>query len=261
MSNYLLRAKKAKNNEFYTEYKTMEYLFESEEHKNQFRNFVKNKIIYLPCDAEWSNIYKYFVNNQKNLEIKEILRTDDDYYSHLDLYKKADLIFTNPPFTGLYKWVSWLLNMNKEFVLWGPWLSLSWARYTRLSLYNNVLKILTKYTENEITCYSPDKQKSVAVFIFSNIKTIKKHNSVDLPDFTNNINNIKTYNSIPYIKKFKDFPKDYYDEIIIPTICIIRRLSHFEIINTIDVIDDDGISRRRCIAKLKRSENEEKETN
>ena len=63
MSNYLLRAKKAKNNEFYTEYKTMEYLFESEEHKNQFRNFVKNKIIYLPCDAEWSNIYKYFVNN------------------------------------------------------------------------------------------------------------------------------------------------------------------------------------------------------
>ena len=78
------------------------------------------------------------------------MRTDDDYYSHLDLYKKADLIFTNPPFTGLYKWVTWLLNMNKEFVLWGPWLSLSWARYKRLSLYNNVLKILTKYTENEI---------------------------------------------------------------------------------------------------------------
>lgn len=261
MSNYLLRAQKAKNNEFYTEYKTMEYLFESEAHKDKFRNYVKNKIIYLPCDAEWSNIYKYFVNNKEQLQIKEILRTSDDYYGHLDLYKKCDLVFTNPPFTGLYKWVTWLLEMNKDFILWGPWGSLAWARYTRLKLYNEgILKILTKYTETELTCYSQDKQKAVAVFIFSNIKSIKTHNSVDLPDFTNNINNIKTYNDIPYIKKFKDFPKDYYNEIIIPTICIIRRLSYFEIINTIDVIDDDGISRRRCIVKRKK-QTDEKETN
>ena len=55
MSNYLVRAQKAKNNEFYTEYKTMEYLFESEEQSPQFCEFVKNKIIYLPCDTEDSN--------------------------------------------------------------------------------------------------------------------------------------------------------------------------------------------------------------
>lgn len=153
--NILLKAQKAKNNEFYTEYKTMEYLFESEAHKDKFRNYVKNKIIYLPCDAEWSNIYKYFVNNKESLQIKEILRTSDDYYSHLDLYEKCDLVFTNPPFTGLYKWVNWLLEMNKDFILWGPWGSLAWARYTRLKLYNEgILKILTKYTETELNCYS-----------------------------------------------------------------------------------------------------------
>ena len=142
MANDILnRAKLAQNNEFYTEYKTMEYLFESEEQGPQFCEFVKNKIIYLPCDTEASNIYKYFVANKERLQIKERLRTSDDYYGHLDLYEKCDLVFTNPPFTKLYKYTKWLeYDLNKKFVLWWSWTSISF--YECIEFCNKKLIIL-----------------------------------------------------------------------------------------------------------------------
>ena len=105
------------DNEFYTLYSSVEYVFNN---VDGLKEYVKDKILYLPCDTEESNIYKYLINNKKELQIKEILHTSDDYYKHHDLYRKADIVITNPPFTKICKWILFLYEMNKEFIIWAP---------------------------------------------------------------------------------------------------------------------------------------------
>ena len=269
MSNYLVRARAAKNNEFYTEYKTMEYLFESEEQGPQFCEFVKNKIIYLPCDTEDSNIYKYFVANKERLQIKEILRTSDDYYDHLDLYEKCDLVFTNPPFTKLYKYTKWLeYDLNKKFVLWWSWTSVCFSSFKEL--YIKQWKILCN-----ARLWQDDK--SVCCFIFTNIENAKSMNCglnptntkvEDLP-IIENIEDIKPqpsysippleqYLNVPYINRAKQFPINYYDLILIPPTVYLSRADLFEFISWCAFVHNDGKYRRKVLVKLKRPENEEK---
>ena len=53
----LIKAKKAKNDEFYTRYEDIEV--EVMEYKEQF----KDKIVYLPCDSLNSEFWSFFINN------------------------------------------------------------------------------------------------------------------------------------------------------------------------------------------------------
>ena len=257
MSNYLLRAQKAKNNEFYTEYKTMEYLFESEEQGPQFCEFVKNKIIYLPCDTEDSNIYKYFVANKERLQIKEILRTSDDYYGHLDLYEKCDLVFTNPPFTGLYKYTKWLeYDLNKKFVLWWSWMSISFNDY--IEFCNKKWKILT--IMNELNLYSNLNQKAVNCFVFTNVDGVKCKTSPFNYKFNTKVEDLPTYNGIPYINNIRQFPITYNGQIYIPLTAFYGRVELFEFFDIQVIICEDNKLRPRALVKLKNPKYE-KETN
>lgn len=67
-------AKKAKNDEFYTQYSDIE------KEINAYLEFdsqvFKNKTILLPCDdPEWSNFTKYFAQNFERLELKKLIST------------------------------------------------------------------------------------------------------------------------------------------------------------------------------------------
>lgn len=117
-NKFLLKAKSVKNNEFYTTLEHMEDLFET---PNNLTEVLKDKIIYCPCDTEKSQIVKYLKSHQNELKIKEIIYTSDDYYSHEELYDKADIVFTNPPFTGLRAYIKWLESKNKHFILFWSW--------------------------------------------------------------------------------------------------------------------------------------------
>ncbi|MBO7732911.1 MAG: hypothetical protein J6S67_10170, partial [Methanobrevibacter sp.] len=68
-NNNLHKARIAKNDEFYTQYKDVEA--ECQHYSDQF----KNQWIYLPCDDENSNFWKYFVTNFKNFELKHLTAT------------------------------------------------------------------------------------------------------------------------------------------------------------------------------------------
>ena len=116
------------DNEWYTLYSSVEYVFNN---VDGLKEYVKDKILYLPCDTEESNIYKYLINNKEELQIKEILRTSDDYYKHHDLYRKADIVITNPPFTKICKWILFLYEMNKEFIIWAPFTVFQFASLSK----------------------------------------------------------------------------------------------------------------------------------
>lgn len=69
-NNYLRRANKAKNDEFYTQLVDIEK--ELKHYKEQF----KNKVVYCNCDDPFeSNFFKYFASNFNALKLKRLIAT------------------------------------------------------------------------------------------------------------------------------------------------------------------------------------------
>lgn len=157
-------AKDRQDNEWYTLYSSVEYVFNNVE---GLKEYVKDKILYLPCDTEESNIYKYLINNKEELQIKEILRTSDDYYKHHDLYRKADIVITNPPFSLMNKDIlPFLEKYNKKFCLF--WTVLSYC-YRELMNFDRY-KVLELAKYNLEKYLRPDGSFSeVQSIVFTNI--------------------------------------------------------------------------------------------
>ena len=65
----LNKAKKAKNDEFYTRYEDIEV--EVMEYKEQFQD----KIVYLPCDSFKSEFWSFFINNFESFGLKKLIAT------------------------------------------------------------------------------------------------------------------------------------------------------------------------------------------
>jgi hypothetical protein len=70
----LTNAKKAKNDEFYTQYSDIEK--EMNAYLEYDANVFRNKTILLPCDdPEWSNFTKYFAQNFERFGLKKLIST------------------------------------------------------------------------------------------------------------------------------------------------------------------------------------------
>lgn len=174
-------ARKAKNDEFYTQYGDIE------KEINAYLDFdskaFKGKTVLLPCDdPEWSNFTKFFAQNFEKLGLKKLISTsyainskprelnlqptlfeiespqfdetkatangkiftlvsdktgdsridvEDLEWKYLEgdgdfrsdeikkLRDEADVIVTNPPFSLFREFLSWITEVNKEFVIIG----------------------------------------------------------------------------------------------------------------------------------------------
>ena len=212
-------AKDRQDNEFYTLYSSVEYVFNN---VYGLKEYVKDKILYLPCDTEESNIYKYLINNKEELQIKEILKTSDDYYKHHDLYRKADIVITNPPFTKICKWILFLYEMNKEFIIWAPF---TVFQNKSLSEYviKDQLKCICQNTKELNYFERPDGSiKYVGTtIIISNIQKFKSYskklkiNKKNTMEYLKQNDKIVYYKDIPILKRIDDFPCDYNGPIYI----------------------------------------------
>lgn len=140
MSNSNLKnAKKAKNDEFYTQYVDIEK-------ELQYYDF-EDKIVYCNCDnPQYSNFYKYFKDNFHIHKIKHLYCTGynkdgNGYYAEyngteeilkplndngdfrneecINIIKIADVIITNPPFSLFRPYIKLLMDYNKQFLVIG----------------------------------------------------------------------------------------------------------------------------------------------
>jgi len=126
----LHKAKKAKNDEFYTMYEDVEKEVEN------YIDKLDGKIVYCNCDDwEVSNFYKYFKNNFDRLKLKKLIATcyveggkgkkavyngltevtgllngDGNFSSAecVDLLDESDIVVTNPPFSLFREFVALL---------------------------------------------------------------------------------------------------------------------------------------------------------
>ena len=144
-------AKKAKNDEFYTQ------LTDIEKEMKHYKDFFKGKVVYCNCDdARESNFFKYFSMNFEFLGLKKLITTgykengkgvvliyegdkngnrivDDseivvrelngngDFRSEecIEFLKEADVVVTNPPFSLFREYVAQLMEYGKKFIIVG----------------------------------------------------------------------------------------------------------------------------------------------
>ena len=154
MSNRKLhKAKKVKNDEYYTLYEDIA------EEMDYFKDKFDNKTIFFPCDdPQYSNFFKFFVNkfeeynickmyflylgadfayevNKTNIkQIKEDINNFDKYTEKhrvyngggfeteesLEFLKKSDIIITNPPFSITQILKDLIITNRKDYILLDP---------------------------------------------------------------------------------------------------------------------------------------------
>ncbi len=155
----LTKAKKNKNDEFYTQ------LSDIESELKHYKNHFKDKVVYCNCDdPRISNFFEYFASNFKELGLKKLIAScyreqkndlfnteknengfffeysgteeekkkpnsndiihfkgDGDFrsYESIELLKQSDIVVTNPPFSLFREFVAQLVKYDKKFLIIG----------------------------------------------------------------------------------------------------------------------------------------------
>jgi len=147
----LISAKKAKNDEYYTQ------LADIERECFNYKDLFRDKVIYCNCDdARESNFFRYFSMNFEFFGLKRLITTgykanghgvaliyegdkngnkvvddeeiqvvelegDGDFRSPecIEFLKQADIVVTNPPFSLFREYVAQLMDYNKKFLIIG----------------------------------------------------------------------------------------------------------------------------------------------
>ena len=100
------------SDEYYTPIEMVETIF-----KNIRPEYIKDKIIYCPCDSDESKFVIYLKENKERLGYKELIYTSDDFNNHIDLFLRSDLVVTNPPFSKNSQFYRLMQELNVNFVV------------------------------------------------------------------------------------------------------------------------------------------------
>ena len=230
----LTNAKKAKNDEFYTQ------LTDIEKEMRYYKPFFKGKVVYCNCDdARESNFFKYFSLNFEHLGLKKLISTgykengkgvvliyegdknenrqvdeneiqvtelkgNGDFRSEecIEFLKQADVVVTNPPFSLFREYVAQLMEYGKKFLVVG---SMNAITYKEIfpHIKNNELWLGMTWIKEFI---QPNKEikKFGNICWFTNINQPKRNQPLDL---------YKKYSN-------EDYPKyDNYDAIECSKVC------------------------------------------
>ena len=239
----LTKAKKVKNDEFYTQ------LADIEKEMKYYKKHFKNKSVFCNCDdPEWSNFWKYFSLNFDHLQLKKLIAThyeqnkqsyklemyrdeagvhteiktlkeNGDFRSQesIELLKEADIVVTNPPFSLFREYMAQLMEYKKKFLIIGNKNAITYKEIFPLLKDN---KIWIGYNSpNEFK--KPDgtitKQVAGLTRWFTNLDISKRHEGVILyKNYTSEeypeYDNYKAIN----VDKVTDIPVDYNGTMGVP---------------------------------------------
>lgn len=166
----LTAAKKAKNDEFYTQSSDIE-----EELRHYTKHF-KDKVVYCNCDDPTeSNFWRYFYRSFGYLGLKKLVSThyemdgsssyaliyegehdnaenfdegvtkvplkgDGDFRSDecIEYLKQSDIVVTNPMFSLFREYVATLEKYNKKFIIWGNQNAITYKEFFPLLMNRKV---------------------------------------------------------------------------------------------------------------------------
>lgn len=256
-------AKKAKNDEFYTQYMDIEKeLYYYKEHLN-------NKIIYCNCDnPSWSNFYRYFRVNFFRLGLKKLVSSyynsvSKSFYSVYDgkeeiiyklkgngdfrsneckeLLKEADIVVSNPPFSLFREYVAQLIEYEKKFLIIGAKGALVYKeifplmKETKIWLGVNKNKgTMSFFINNKRT-----EKKEVPSYWYTNLEHYQLHNNLNIYNNFYDKSKYPKYVNFDAIEvsKLDSIPCDYDGLMGVPiTIFQYYNPKQFEIIGISDTL-------------------------
>ena len=241
----LHRAKKARNDEFYTQ------LSDIENELAHYREHFKDKVIYCNCDdPTQSNFVKYFQINFDTLNLKRLIATgyrkncrglklvydsnskdaeveelegDGDFRSPecVKLLDEADIVVTNPMFSLFREYVAQLVGHGKKFLILGNFNGVTFKEIFPL-IKNNKLWLgcgqtsatwfqVPEDTENQFAKYVDGKKMvPVKACWYTNLDHGKRHEFLTLTEKYDPAKYPKydNYDAIN-VDKVKDIPKDW----------------------------------------------------
>lgn len=229
MTNVALhRAKRVKNDEFYTRMSDIE-----KELKN-YKEFFKDKVVYCNCDRvdgdNRSNFFVYFATYFEILGLKRLICTtynkggkgrlciydgdtnlndiidmdgDGDFRSEecVKWLKKSDVVVTNPPFSLFRDFVAQLIKYNKKFLVIGNMNAIT---------YKEIFPLIK---DNKLWLgISAPKAYSTPLKEVENEKTQYKENGVVYQKFGNHgwFTNIEHSNRIYPLDLYKRYDAEKY---------------------------------------------------
>jgi hypothetical protein len=132
MNSTLQQAKRAKNDEFYTQ------LSDIEKELKHYKDHFKDKVVYCNCDGAESMFVKYFTDNATSLGIRDFYNTSNDFRTNTELLQKADIIVTNPPFSLFREYVAQLMEYDKKFLIIGNQNAVTYKEVFKLIKENKI---------------------------------------------------------------------------------------------------------------------------
>ena len=217
------KAQKEKNDEFYTPYEQFEILT-----KLYLTDKLKDKIIYCPCSAPWSNIVKVLQDYKDVLKYKELIFSGDDFRTHDKEFEYADIIIENPPFSLSKEFYEMIKKHNCQYFFYGSMLDLS-KEYMKYDIISGKTKVICLRQVTNVKFHGdvehahpallmevfrkPDGQyKRVMCFMYTNLPGIENLGSANIQltktmsDITPKyLDNTKILN----VQNWRYFPKDY----------------------------------------------------
>lgn len=246
----LSNAKKAKNDEFYTQ------LSDIENELKHYKNHFAGKVVYCNCDdARKSNFFRFFQKKFSDYGLKKLVTTsynedghgsvlvyegdtngdgklDDnevkvselkgngDFRSEecIELLKEADIVVTNPPFSLFRDYIAMLVEYGKKFLVIGNQNAITYKEIFPLIKEN---KLWTG--NNMVKTFRVPQVTNKNCEVLPNGDIIAKFGSICW--FTN-LDIKKRHEEITLYKKYneEEFPKyDNYDAIEVSKVCEIPK--------------------------------------
>ena len=256
----LNKAKKAKNDEFYTQ------LSDIEDELQFYTPYLENKTILCNCDnPEWSNFWKFFYNNFHTLKLKKIIATH--YVAEGKTYKleydginfpvktflqgngdfrsaeceqilsEADIIISNPPFSAFRYYLTQIQNYDKKFLIIG---NQNAIKYNEVFPYIKSGKIWTGHNYGSMKFMVPDDSPEKEMRFWIDEENQKWRSLGNTCWFTNlgefpereplNLTHEYSPNNYPVFDNYKaincnkvsDIPYDYDESIGVPITFILK---------------------------------------
>ena len=234
MATNLNKAKKAKNDEFYTLYSDVA------KELAHYQQHFKGKIVYCNCDnPEWSAFWRYFHIKFSAMGLKKLIATykgtptykmeytgsndidvtvglrtplkgDGDFRSQecLDILKVADIVVTNPPFSLFREYVAQLMEYGKKFIIIGSKNAITYKDFFPLLKDN---KVWIGYNNvNDFQQPDGSFKKFGNIGWFTNLGIKKRHEKIVLrkiytPEEYPTYDNYEAIN----VNKTVEIPSDY----------------------------------------------------
>lgn len=252
----LHKAKKAKNDEFYTRMEDIE------KELVNYQDFFKDKVVYCNCDHPTeSNFPRYFLLNFEKLGLKKLVSTcfikdgkgwvgvkekdgeytveqlegNGDFRSEecIEFLKQADVVVTNPPFSLFREYMKQLIDYNKKFLIIGNGNAVTYkdvlskikTNEIRIGVSKGVgghFWMIANKDFNVIDASTKQKDGHTLVDIslacwFTNIKNERGKEELEL-SATYTPTEYPKYDNYDAIEvgKVKNIPKDYYGVMGVP---------------------------------------------